>query len=105
MTRRPRRVRPPILSAAQVAAARALAGWTQQDLADRIGATKRSVTAIEAGSARCAGATALKVIEVFFEAGVALTGPNIPEPVEPKGEGAQRVVADPALATQLVDTK
>lgn len=55
----------PLVSSRQIRAARALLGWSQQELADRSGISRRSIAASETGEV---SGTTLGALEATFDA-------------------------------------
>jgi transcriptional regulator with XRE-family HTH domain len=58
------------LFAAQLRAGRAVLGWSQTDLGERIGVTQRAVYRIEDGATRPRQLTRLRIEKAFGDAGV-----------------------------------
>jgi ribosome-binding protein aMBF1 (putative translation factor) len=58
------------LFAAQIRAGRAVLGWSQSDLGDKIGVTQRAIYRIEDGATRPRQLTRLRIEKAFGDAGV-----------------------------------
>ena len=74
VTRRRKPVMAPVISAAQFRAARALLGWSQQQMADELGVHRRSIAGWELGTQRCSGEFCQGVLAAFFEIGIVFPG-------------------------------
>jgi len=77
-----------IVSPGQIRAARALLGWSQDELADRAGVTRRSVYTVEHESAPVAQDTLIKLLSTLTEAGITFS----------RGRGKVGVMAPRATA-------
>jgi transcriptional regulator with XRE-family HTH domain len=59
-----------MITAAQAKAARALLGWSQEDLAKRSGVVRRTLMSFETGEREPHGTTLAKVVRAFERAGI-----------------------------------
>jgi len=73
-----RRVRAPGLTARQVKALRVFLGLEQSEFAELIEVTRLNIVGIEKGQTRCAGSTAMRIIELAARNDLFFCGPNIP---------------------------
>ncbi|WP_108462316.1 helix-turn-helix domain-containing protein [Devosia naphthalenivorans] len=69
---------------ARIRAARGVLGWSQVDLADRIGSTQRSVHRIEQGAVDARSSTVAAIDQAFRDAGLTF---------EDLGEGGFKLIA------------
>ncbi|MFC7053087.1 helix-turn-helix domain-containing protein [Hansschlegelia quercus] len=61
-----------MVNAQLVKAARIIVGWSQQDLASRCGFSRDTISQLESNLTKPRERTILKIIDVFYEAGVEL---------------------------------
>jgi transcriptional regulator with XRE-family HTH domain len=65
------------LMAEQIRAARALLGWTRQQLAEASGVAPRTLAGLELGETQARAATAAKIRKALEEAGVRITARGV----------------------------
>lgn len=68
--------RPPAFTISQLRAARALLGWSQSELAERAGLSRRSVAAVELGATLPYDATLEKILSALERAGIEFSWRN-----------------------------
>jgi len=78
-----------VITARQIRMARALLGWSQQDLADRAVVSLSAVTRLERGEADTRASTVLAVQNAILKAGIELIGAD-----GRKGEGVRQARPD-----------
>jgi transcriptional regulator with XRE-family HTH domain len=59
-----------MITPAQAKAARALLGWSQEDLAERSGVVRRTLMSFETGTGNLRQETVEKIVQAFERAGV-----------------------------------
>lgn len=69
-----------MISAKQIKAARALAGWKQKDLAEASGLAEITIRTIERGLGDPRSSTLLKIEAAFREVGVSFTPTGVERP-------------------------
>ncbi len=105
----PRAIRGPIISGAQITAARTLAKIRQKQLAEALEISVTALSNLESGLSRAAGERALQIADYFLQEGVMFTGPQAEEIYAiiksnktPTGEGVQLIKPDKKLTAGLL---